>query len=129
MSNTTELTQHEGKKGLHEQLMRLLQVDWERIKTKPGIEKQAAMITNVIVKANRFFSSITLDVVCEKSKQVIVRMFDDEQKIVKMFSWYLIRGTNITTVEEVSLLSAGTYYLDILDHEGSSLFQTKLVKE
>jgi len=104
-------------------------MDWESMKTKPGIEKQAAMITKVTVKANRFFSSITLEVVCDKGKQVVVRMFDEEKKIVKMFSWYLIIGTNITTVEEVNLLAAGTYFLDILDQEGVSLYQTKLVKE
>ncbi|MFT3827316.1 MAG: hypothetical protein QM731_25535 [Chitinophagaceae bacterium] len=128
MNNTTGQSQYDNK-GLQDQLMRLLQVDWERIKSKPGIERREAMITAVAVKSNRFFSSISLEVMCEKSKQVVVRMFDEEQRIVKMFSWFLIKGTNITTVEEVNLLSVGTYYLDILDQEGNSLYQTKLVKE
>ena len=87
------------------------------------------MIPKVIVRPNPFFTSITLDVTCSQGRHVIVRMFNDEEKIVKMFSWFLVKGINITNIGEVDLLPRGNYSLDIIDLEGDVLFTTHLAKE
>ena len=86
------------------------------------------MIPKVIVRPNPFFTSITLDVTCAQGKHVIVRMFDEEEKIVKMFSWFLVKGINITNIGEVNLLPSGKYALDIVDLEGDVLYNTELHK-
>jgi hypothetical protein len=95
----------------------------------PEPEKTTAMITKVIARPNPFFTSITLDVVCEQSRHTIVRMFDMDNRIVKMFSWYLVKGTNVTTINELNSLSGGTYFVDLIDTEAKVLFATHLRKE
>jgi hypothetical protein len=95
----------------------------------PEPDKSTCMITKVIARPNPFFTSITLDVVCEQSRHTIVRMFDMDNRIVKMFSWYLVQGTNITTINELNSLSGGTYFVDIIDSEAKVLFGTKVIKE
>jgi len=92
-------------------------------------EETIFMITKVTAKPNPFFTSITLDVVCEQSRHTIVRMFDMNDRIVKMFSWYLVRGTNVTTITELNSLGGGTYSVDIIDSEAKVLYATKLRKE
>jgi len=86
------------------------------------------MITKVTVQPDPFLSVLTLDVVCTESRYIIVRMFNDKDKIVKMFSWYLVKGTNVTSVNDVGSLKTGEYILDIIDNEGSVLFTCKAIK-
>ncbi|RZK20527.1 MAG: hypothetical protein EOO43_11115 [Flavobacterium sp.] len=97
--------------------------------SNPQPEKTIVMITKVTAKPNPFFTSITLDVVCEQSKHTIVRMFDMDNRIVKMFSWYLVKGTNVTTINELNSLGGGTYFVDIIDSEAKVLYATRLRKE
>jgi hypothetical protein len=92
-------------------------------------QKNTFMITRVTARPNPFFTTITLDVVCEQSRHTIVRMFDMDNRIVKMFSWYLVKGTNVTTINELNSLSGGTYFVDIIDSEANVLYATKLRKE
>ena len=92
-------------------------------------EQTIFMITKVTAKPNPFFTSITLDVVCEQSRHTIVRMFDMNDRIVKMFSWYLVKGTNVTTINELNSLGGGTYSVDIIDSDAKVLYATKLRKE
>jgi hypothetical protein len=87
------------------------------------------MITKVTVRPNPFHTVLTLDVSCEINRNIIVRMFSEEGKIVKMFSWYLVKGTNVTAINELGNLSNGLFVIDIIDNEGTVLFSTKIVKE
>ena len=87
------------------------------------------MITKVTAKPNPFYTALTLDVTCEQNRHIIVRMFNDDGKIIKMFSWYLVKGTNITVINELGNLSSGTFFLDIIDNEGHTLYSTRLDKE
>jgi hypothetical protein len=95
----------------------------------PEPEKTLSMITKVTARPNPFFTSITLDVICEQSRHTIVRMFDQDNRIVKMFSWYLVKGTNVTTINELNSLSGGTYHVDLIDSEARVLYATDLRKE
>ncbi|HTE23994.1 hypothetical protein [Flavitalea sp.] len=95
----------------------------------PEPEKTTSMITKVTARPNPFFTSITLDVVCEQSRHAIVRMFDMNNRIVKMFGWYLVKGTNVTTINELNSLSGGTYFVDLIDSEAKVLYATRLRKE
>jgi len=95
----------------------------------PQPEKTTFMITKVTARPNPFFTSITLDVVCEQNRHAIVRMFDTNNRIVKMFGWYLVKGTNVTTINELNSLSGGTYFVDLIDSEAKVLYATHLRKE
>jgi hypothetical protein len=96
----------------------------EKHLTKPNDD----MITKVIARPNPFYTSVTLEVACEHSRHTIVRMTDAESRIVKLFSWYLVKGSNVTTITEMGAMHPGGYVIDILDNEGNSLFNTALTK-
>jgi hypothetical protein len=87
------------------------------------------MITKVTVRPNPFYTVLTLDVACDTNRSIIVRMFNEAGKIVKMFSWYLVKGTNVTSINELSNLESGLFLLDIIDNEGIVLFSSKIKKE
>jgi hypothetical protein len=56
-------------------------------------------------------------------------MFNEDGRIVKMFSWYLVKGTNVTAINELGNLDNGLFLLDIIDNEGNVLYSNKLTKE
>ena len=87
------------------------------------------MITKVTVRPNPFYTVLTLDVACDTNRSIIVRMFNEAGKIVKMFSWYLVKGTNVTSINELSNLENGLFLLDIIDNEGTVLFSSRIIKE
>jgi hypothetical protein len=87
------------------------------------------MITKVTVRPNPFYTVLTLDVACDSNRSIIVRMFNEAGKIVKMFSWYLVKGTNVTSISELKNLESGLFLLDIIDNEGTVLFSSKIKKE
>jgi len=87
------------------------------------------MITKVTVRPNPFYTVLTLDVACDSNRSIIVRMFNEAGKIVKMFSWYLVKGTNVTSINELSNLENGLFLLDLVDNEGTVLFTSRIKKE
>jgi hypothetical protein len=130
-STKTEADKTEQHTALQQQLNRLLQTTSS---TEPvtdnnsNIEKRNTVITKVLIRPNAFFTAITLDVASEQSRHAIVRMYNLEGRIVKMFSWFLVRGTNITSINEINSLLEGTYYLDMIDNEGNLLYSTNVIK-
>ncbi len=86
------------------------------------------LFTKVNMRPNPFFTSVTLEVTSGQNKQVIVRMMNHEGQIVKLFGWYLLKGTNVTTMNELNNLHNGAYIMDILDNGGEMLFTTQLNK-
>ena len=116
---------------MRQKLNRLLQIDQSGDTgnaSPPEVPNSQIMIPKVVVRPNPFFTSITLDVTCALGKHVIVRMFDEDDKIVKMFSWFLVKGINITNISEVEFLPTGVYSLDIVDLEGDVLYSTHISK-
>jgi hypothetical protein len=131
-SHNTE--KHKAEKNavsMRQKLNRLLQIDQsgDTGNASPSeVSNSQIMIPKVVVRPNPFFTSITLDVTCAQGKHVIVRMFDEDDKIVKMFSWFLVKGINITNISEVEFLPTGVYSLDIVDLEGDVLYSTHISK-
>jgi hypothetical protein len=134
LSHNHNAEKHKAEKNavsMRQKLNRILQIDQTGSGGNDGTSKvpnQENMIPKVVVRPNPFFTSITLDVTCAQGKHVIVRMFDEDDKIVKMFSWFLVKGINITNISEVEFLPAGVYSLDIVDLEGDVLYSTQISK-
>jgi len=110
---------------------RILRVEDQTDKdvVKPLPINKNAMITKVTVRPNPFYTVLTLDVSSDSNRNIIVRMFSEEGKIVKMFSWYLVKGTNVTAINELGNLENGLFLLDIIDSEGKVLFSSRITKE
>ncbi|HZG24826.1 MAG TPA: hypothetical protein VEZ17_09620, partial [Chitinophagaceae bacterium] len=79
------------------------------------------MITHVKISPNPFVSTLSLEVIVEVNASTIVRMLDNQQKIIKMMNWTLKKGTNTTSVEDLGSLPSGLYYLDIKNMEGQKI--------
>ena len=110
---------------------RILKDDFEKTENEVATlpYNKYTMITKVTVRPNPFYTVLTLDVACDTNRSIIVRMFNEAGKIVKMFSWYLVKGTNVTSINELSNLENGLFLLDIIDNEGMVLFSSKIKKE
>ena len=78
---------------------------------------------------NPFNTSVTIDVTCEHNKHIIVRMFDEAGKIIKLLSWYIMKGSNVTSINELNILDNGHYFIEIIDNDGNLLFNTRLSKQ
>jgi hypothetical protein len=118
------------KPAIAETLQRIIQSNkYDSMHTsEPHVENPKYMITKVTVKPNPFSTTITLDISCNQSRHVIVRMFDEDGRIVKMLSWYLVKGTNVTSISELKNLNTGSYLIDVIDHEGKVLHSTEARK-
>lgn len=90
--------------------------------------KPVAMIENVNLKPRPFTTTLTIEISCLHSKQVIVRMFTETGKIKKMFSWYLVKGINVTSLNGFKKNETGVYLVDVIDHEGTVLFSSRIEK-
>ena len=112
-----------------EAFRRILQFVAKKEATDSPNTKPHEMSMKVITRPNPFFTAVTLDVTCDQNKHIIVRMFDEAGKIIKMLSWYVMKGSNVTSINELSILNNGQYFLDIIDSEGTVLFNTVLSKE
>ena len=133
LSTNHQSEEHEiekSKLSIRQKLNRILQVDQpvQTAEAAADTTNKGFMITKVVARPNPFFTSITLDVACIHSKHVIVRIFDEDERIIKMFSWFLVKGINVTTISEVGALTAGMYSLDIVDLDGELLYTTQLTK-
>jgi hypothetical protein len=129
-SKTTEQKKIEQQVVIQQQLNRLLQTvsPGEPVNNNCENDKKNTVITKVLIRPNAFFTAITLDVASEQSRHTIVRMYNLEGRIVKMFGWFLVRGTNVTSINEINSLLEGTYYLDMIDNEGNLLYSTNVIK-
>jgi len=129
-STTTDDQKVEPQAVIQQQLNRLLQTvsPGEPVNDDCANDKKNTVITKVLIRPNAFFTAITLDVASEQSRHAIVRMYNMDGRIVKMFSWFLVRGTNVTSINEINSLLDGTYYLDMIDNEGNLLYSTNVTK-
>lgn len=84
--------------------------------------------TQVTIYPNPFLTTLSVEVVVDNNSSAIVRMLDQQHKIVKMMSWNLKKGSNKTSLNDLETLPAGAYFIDIKNMEGENLFNTKLVK-
>jgi hypothetical protein len=126
--NTHENAAANGQVLIHRQLSRISQTDLQNsVQDIP--EENGNMITKVIIRLNPFETFIALEVTCVQSKNIIIRMTDAQDRIVKMFSWFIVKGDNVTTFNEMGSLAPGVYSLDVMDLEGELLFSTEVVKK
>jgi tyrosinase len=87
------------------------------------------MNTQLTARPNPFINSITVEISSPTDQHGIVRLIDGTGKIVRMLSWNLKRGLNITTLNNLKGLADGLYFLDVVDSEGNVMHKTKIVKE
>ncbi|MEJ7766611.1 MAG: hypothetical protein WKF89_02285 [Chitinophagaceae bacterium] len=86
------------------------------------------MTTQVNVSPNPFNSTLSFEVLVESQISAIVQIIDKKNKIIKMMSWNLKKGTNTTSFDNLDPLPAGEYLIDIKNIDGALIFDTKITK-
>ncbi len=71
---------------------------------------------------------LNIEMVMEYNQQVVLRMVNDEEKVVRMIGWYLLRGTNATAMFDLENLESGHYRIDVLDADGNRIQMASIQK-
>lgn len=128
-ADQTHVNTENGNAFIHQKLNRILQIDRDHNTAAEPVSENVTMISKVTVRPNPFGSAIVMEVNCKQSKHIIIRMTDDKERIVKMISWFVVKGANVTSLSELDHLAAGIYCLDVMDQEGELLFTTDVEKK
>lgn len=96
--------------------------------TYQEIMKTELIFSKVNVRPNLFSTSVTLEVTSNQNHQVVVRMSNDEGQIIKLFGWYLLKGTNVTTISDLQSFNSGIYSMAILGNDGELMYSTEITK-
>jgi hypothetical protein len=84
------------------------------------------MIVNT--RPNPFTSNIIMEVVSEQPAHVIVRLYNHHGRFIRIISWDMAKGRNITMFRDLEELEDGTYILDAVDSMGITLYKADLIK-
>jgi hypothetical protein len=84
------------------------------------------MIANLSVTAFLSYAFLNLHVFSDSNRYLVVRLFTNDIKLVKTFSWYVWKGENNKVVNEEGMLDDKWAMLDIVDFEGRVLFVSGL---
>jgi len=79
------------------------------------------MIKEILVNPDPFTRTFTLEINCEQNLHAIVRLINAEDRIIKLFSWYLLKGANITNIDDINFTISGKCRLDVINQDGALL--------
>lgn len=82
---------------------------------------QSGLMDKVTVYPNPFQSRLSLELSSQENKTVIISMLNSQERIIKMFSWYVKAGTNKTDMDELGNLPAGSYHIYIKATDGEPI--------
>lgn len=86
-------------------------------------------IKKVSIYPNPFASRISLEITIMHNANSIVCMTNENDKIVKMFSWYLKAGTNKTSLDGLGSLQPGNYAVTVRSTDGEVICDTTITKQ
>ena len=84
------------------------------------------MNARLTLSAYSTYSYLNLHIYSDANKDIIVRLFNDEVKMVRMFTWYVLKGENNKVLNQQGAIEEKWCLLDIVDFGGSVLFSTKI---
>ncbi len=88
------------------------------------------MTIEISVYPNPFEHYIILEITCEAEVDCIILLADVNQgKIIRMLGAGLKPGTNRIPLDNLELLNAGNYNLEIKTAAGDPLYKTRLFKQ
>ena len=84
------------------------------------------MVASLTLSTILTYSFLNLRILSDSNRYVIVRLFNEEIKMVKTFSWYVWRGENNKVINQDGIFEEKWVLLDVVDFEGSVLFSSKI---
>ena len=84
------------------------------------------MIASVSLSTFLTYSFLNLRIFSDSNRYVIVRLFNEDVKLVKTFNWYVWKGENNKVINEDGTFEENWVLLHVVDFEGSILFSSKI---
>lgn len=84
------------------------------------------MINSILIKPSPFWQDFTLEVHVSSNGPAIFRLIGPDDRIIKIFRWYMVKGANITNIDEVVQSSEGPCRMQVIDQHGTLLFEKKV---
>jgi hypothetical protein len=84
------------------------------------------MVASLSLSSFLTYSFLTLHVFSDANRYVVVRLFNEEIRMVKTFSWYVWKGENNKVINQEGQLDDKWVLLDIVDFEGCVLFSSRI---
>jgi len=84
------------------------------------------MIASLTLSSYLTYSFLNLHILSDANRYIIVRLVNEEIKLVKSFSWYVLRGENNKVIDSEGCTDERWHVLDITDFEGKTLFSTRI---
>ena len=85
------------------------------------------MIASLTFSSFLSYSFLNLHIFSDSNLYVIVRLYNDEIKMVKTFSWYVWKGENNKVINQEGTFDEKWVLLDVIDFEGSVLFSSRIL--
>ena len=86
------------------------------------------MIASITLSTYLTYSFLNLHIFSKANRYVIVRLFNDEIKLVKSFNWYVWAGENNKVINQEGTFEEKWVLLDVTDFDGSVLFSSRIFK-
>jgi hypothetical protein len=84
------------------------------------------MVASLSLSSFLSYSFLTLHVFSDANRFVIVRLFNEEIRMVKTFTWYVWKGENNKVINQEGTLDDKWVVLDIVNLEGCVLFSSRI---
>lgn len=94
---------------------------------KPATENLSIKV-GISAEPKCFTSQFTIKIETKKDQDIIVRLFDPSNRIIKMFSWRVKYCLNFTTLCGLTEFAPGKYFLDAIDTDANFLSGVELYK-
>ncbi len=85
------------------------------------------MIASLTLSSFLTYSFLNLHIISEANRYVIVRLYNEEIRMVKSFSWYVWKGENNKVINQEGTFEEIWVLLDVVDFEGSLLFSSRIL--
>src|SRR5207248_2743292 len=96
--------------------------------SKPSNVNSMIAINEITTRPNPFIGSITLQITASEDRPRVVRMIDNDGKIISLFLWKLKKGINISNINNLNRLDNGLYSVDVMDERGHVLCSSTVIK-
>lgn len=80
------------------------------------------MIANLSLSSFLSYCFLNLHIFSDANRFVVVRILNEETRVVRSFSWYVWRGENNKVINEDGMFEEKWVLLDVLDCNGTKLY-------
>lgn len=110
---------------------RVVAIDFDGKKTYSNsvVVKPSAMVGQLTAYPNPFAASINVKVDVSEARSASLRIFSISGRAIRQMPWQLKKGTNTNVIADLQNVSAGLYFVDVVDQYGAVLYRTKMLKQ